>query len=213
LNNNKLSVNLDSIRDLIESRIESLRNGSIQKSDYLQFREINGGEAKFPSEMIEDMKRQGIYDEVTRLKEIESVAVNNKRAGNLPEANRVYCQIFRDEKKLYKGYIWAWCKVLLLAKNFRDLALVLNYLHAFNARQHIITRALGDNFEDHKRWGTEPVLDFNFNPAQYLRELCQSPLATKTEIEQRVPSFGGSEYWNSWHLTSAEYDEFLRYVG
>lgn len=215
------AVNLDSVRFLMNQRMQKLENGQIDANDFLRSPDPKWqlDHIPFPSELVamqeKELTERGLLAEAQNASEMQSKAVSLKREGNLAAANKIYCELFNTETKLNKELLWGWCKILILAKNFEDLSFLITYLYDFNCRYNILCSQLG-NYEvldEYKRWGRTAPTDFKCNPAIELRNLCSDNLATREETQTRFSQFGGSPYWNSYRLTDSEYRDFLKYFG
>lgn len=202
---------LDDVRDLIEERMRILESDSLTLDD---FTSAPHSDARYPSELIAEAQVRGVYDQIVYRSEQEQKAIVFKRQGNLCKANELYIDIFRKEKRFDKPYIWSWCKVLILAKNFSDLFLLLKYLHHFNARFNLLSLPHNPDLSAYEAFGSTQELDFSFDAAQYLREICGDPLDSKERVEWRFRQYGGSELWdNNYQLSMGEYEDFCTYFG
>ena len=203
-------VNLGAVRLEIEAQIRRLETEELCENDFLRPARLFS-KPMYPSEIIELWEKLGICRAMENYNEAMHQAVMYKREGHLSEANQVYTNIMRNQRKLDQAYIWPWCKVMILAKDFSGLELLVRFLYAFNVRENIITRNAGGSFEDYEAYGSQPYFDFACNSALYLRDLCESPLASKDEVEWRFRQYGGSEYWNAYSLNDKEYEDFLKF--
>lgn len=205
------AVNLDEVRGMIESRIRRLESSELTLDD---FTSAPASGSRYVSELIAQAKVRGTYDQIQHRSEEEMKAVALKREGRLLEANQVYITLFKNEERFDKPYIWSWCKVLILAKNFKDLHLLLKYLHHFNARFNILSQPHNPDMSAYGAFGTDPELDFSFDGASYLRMLCDDPLDSKERTERRLREYGGSQYWQThYRLSLRDYSEFCTYFG
>lgn len=193
-------VNLDGIRDEIQTRIRNLESSSFSDSRFaVGTRLVN---ESVPQNMSSRDYNQH-WDWVNS-------AAEYKRMGNLWKANDLLIKAFKNESHLEDGYIWNWCKVMMLAKNWSDLALLIKYFHALCARRNLIRKAKGG--DPWTNFSGVALVDFNYDVARDLRGLAGSGLATKEELEYRIPPYGGNDsVWRNWKLTRDEYREFLRY--
>lgn len=203
-------VNLGAVRLEIEAQIKRLETEELCENDFLRPARLFS-KPMYPSEILELWEKLGIRRTMENYNEAMQQAVMYKREGHLSEANQVYINIMRNQGKLDKDYIWPWCKVMILAKDFSGLELLVRLLHAFNVRENIVVRDAGGSFESYEAYGSQPSFDFACNPALDLRDLCDSPLARKDEVEWRFRQYGGSEYWNAYSLNDIEYENFLKY--
>lgn len=146
------------------------------------------------------------------IQDLPRAAAQAKRDGDLGQANRLY-SIYCDLEEPYsKTYIWAWIKVLLLAKRFEDARFLLYYLHEFNAYLNELRVAEGESLDDYAAWGSKPPrMSDDFNPLRYLRQVSDRPFSTREETEEAIQAYGGSDYWRThFHLTENDYADFLR---
>lgn len=207
----KNAINLDDIRSLILSRMQKLKSGTLTLDD---FTDVPHDAPMYPTELQAEAELRGVWNQMERRASEEHKAVLLKREGNLHAANEVYKGIFRSEEKFDKPYIWSWCKVLILAKNFADLNLLLEYLQTFNVCYNLLAEQHNPNMTEYAMWGTSPERVFQYDGKRYLRKLCPDALATKSEVQQRFAEYGGSAYWQSnYTLNDAEYSEFVKYFG
>lgn len=204
-------VNLNDVRPMLLDKIQKLKSGTLTLDD---FTEVPHDAPMYPSELQAEAKLRGVWNQIQRRAELEQHAIQLKREGNLFESNKLYKKIFKNEEKFDKPYIWSWCKVLILANNFSDLKLLLEYLHCFNVCFNLLQVAHNQNMFEYAAWGSSPEFDFDFDARQYLQKVCQSDLGTKNEVQQRFAAYGGSELWQeNYVLDSSDYDEFLRCFG
>lgn len=171
-----LGSNPDELREKIQRRIVQLEKGGQTEADFVRPRSIYVKNPTAPIKTVDrDWRNAYLRDYNYRVYQ----AVELKRNARLREADWIYSNIFEQEEKLDKEYVWAWCKIMILAKRFLDLDLLLRYLHALNARENILSAAIGDDFSDYRAYGSEPVMDFQYNAAKCLRDRCDEPLRTK----------------------------------
>ena len=194
-------VHLSSVRTQINSAIKRLETTTLVENDFLRPGSVFN-KPMYPTEILEQWDKLGIRRTLENYNDLMGQATELKRSGDLNGANQIYINIFRDQKKLDKEYIWPWCKIMILAKNFADLDLLLRFLYALNVREHIT---------DATSRGERPTRSFGCNTALYLRNLCDSALASKDEVSWRFAQYGGSDYWKSYQLTDAQYRKFLTY--
>lgn len=194
-------ANLDNVRGEIENEIKRLETTSLAESDYLRPSNVFNRPMN-PSEILELWDKLGIRRTMENYSNLIQEAATLKRLGDLNGANQIYINIFRSQKLLDNEYIWPWCKIMILAKNFADLDVLLRFLYAFNIRENI-TEAESHN--------GRAVYSFDCNTALYLRDLCDSALANKDEVSWRFTQYGGSDHWKSYCLSDEEYRDFLKY--
>jgi hypothetical protein len=204
----------ESTKRLITERINSFRTARYGYNSYFQ--------------------SQTVSDLVDR-------AVQCKRNGDLLSANALYLRTVHEDG-LDSAVIWGWVKVLLLAKNFADAQLLLHYNHAMLVRWYQLEEYHpGNKLEDYKEnidilmplrtvgsTGTTPPINLNaansfsfydllstftFKPFSYLTAKAKIYLYDKNAVEQKIASFGGSDYWNNYYLTNDEFNSFLSYFG
>lgn len=204
------NVNLDDVRTEIEDEIRYLSVSELEESDYLRPSRLFDRSMR-PSEIFELWDKLGIQRTMENYMGLIQQAMELKRQGDLDGANRIYINLFRNQTKRDKEFIWPWCKVMILAKNFADLDTLIRYLHTYNVRQNLVEEKAGGRFERYRRYGNLPEKEFEFNASLYLREVCESALASKNEVEWRFKQYGGSAYWAEYQLSDDEYLEFINY--
>lgn len=156
---------------------------------------------------VEVMKSSGLSFE-----QLQSMAVEEKRQGNLQDASKLYGIVCYLENPYTKTYIWGWIKVMLLAKNFEQAELLLRYLYCFNVRLNLLRMADGESLSDYAAWGSIPPTDFRkYEPRGYLEQVSDRSFSSLAEAEESIRGYGGSEFWNrEFFLTPSEYQEFLK---
>lgn len=208
-----LGNNPEEIRSLLKKRIQKLEESTTNSSDYLRD-PIKQDEPLYPSEVIEKWQKQGIAEVMSSYNDLMRKAVFLKRQGNLKEADAIYCDILKSQiitGQYDKDFLWGWCKILMLAKDFKDLDLVIEYLHTCNVRENLLRKEHGDQFEAYRMMGKEPELSFAFDHGSYLKRLCDCELSTKEEAQQRFSEYGGSALWNNYRLSNEEYADLNKY--
>ena len=140
--------------------------------------------------------------------------IDLKRSGDLVSANEKFIEMFHLQDTICSDGLWSWAKVLLLAKDFRHLQLLMHAEFANHYRGeswfvpfvwmniHLNLPGLEiewlrdcsrPNFEIHS-------LDYFENPEQ---------------LVERIYAYGGNNgYWKfNYSWTPDDYAEFIKYLG
>lgn len=195
-------VNLDSVRYLIQTRISELESSSFEATRFLHFASPIGG--------VAINRGYGASEQAIAQQNAVQEAVDAKRRGDIETANSAYCSLLKSERYYEGEYIWGWIKIMLLGKNWKDAALLFNYFTALSARLNILKMKSG--FPPTAGTGEMRLGRFDYRPAYYLRSFTNKDLATKQEVIDWIPGYGGNDaIWRGWTLSDSEYEEFLDY--
>lgn len=185
------SINLDSVRPLLQARIDFLKGGTATESNFY------GGWGD-PPEIVEPYKK----------------GVEAKRRGDLATANRYYCEAFRKSQTFHSPFVWGWCKIMILAKNWECLRDLLEYHFVMMVAWNRLMRKKGnlDYFENYAAMNMVPHFEFSeFHAGEALRDQVHDPLMEKQETTARLSEYGGSPYWlNTYTISVSEWNEFQR---
>lgn len=220
-------VTLDQVRDELDRKDEILRKGALTEDDFLEgiwWKQLKSTNDNFDQEPID---RIGFFDEgdaglspieqrrsreLQRTKTMYLEAYDLKCDGDLRGAETRFEQIFNEENFYSQEYVWRWCKLLLLAKNFKDAYRMLEHYHAIRSAWLRVAAEMGEaEFLLHN--DSYGVNNFarSCNIPAWLRALTNSNLDTKECVEERLKLYGGSPYWDAYELTENEYEEFRSY--
>ena len=98
------NVNLDSIRSLLNSKTTTLKNGNLTEKDF-----YSG------------------WGDPPEIREPFNLGLDAKRRGDIVSANRYFCECFKKSETFHSPFVWSWCKIMILAKNWECLRDLLEY--------------------------------------------------------------------------------------
>ena len=193
-------VNIADIRQEMNRRIVMLRSGEYPIQNFMLAGLLQDDEA------ITDEQNEV----ENRMLSLAEQALNAKRSGDLPLANELYRAGFESDQVFNTRVLWGWVKVLLLAKSFKDAHLVMKYFSAVSARSN---EFCAERSEMNLNSVASSARTFEFDGFTAFSEYTNTYPMDKTEVEEKIRAFGGSDHWNGYSLTTNEYDAFLRYFG
>lgn len=168
---------------------------------------LEGGTCTIPSSDSERVSPKLAAD--ARMEGIEL-----KRNGNLVGANEKFIAMFHQQDTICSDGLWSWAKVLLLAKDFRHLQLLMNAEFANYYRGKVLFSPFewmnihlnlpGLDIE----WlydGSEP--NYKINALDYFEY--------PEQLVERIYAYGGNNgYWKfNYSWMPDDYAEFIKYFG
>ncbi|MDO5334762.1 MAG: hypothetical protein Q4F23_01600 [Coriobacteriia bacterium] len=184
-------VNLDPVRSLIELKTIFLKSGLAGKSDFYQG-----------------------WGDQPEIQESFRAALDYKRRGDLVNANEHFFDCFLRAETLNSEFVWSWCKVMILAKNWECLRDLLEYHFDMMVVWNRLMRQDDDRqfFATYSAFNMIPHFEFDeFHAGEHLRDQVHHPLMDRSESIDRLCQFGGSPYWQAcYDISEKEWEEFQR---
>lgn len=185
------SVNLDTVRSLLNSRTSTLKNSTLTENNFYA----------------------GLGDP-PEIREPFNLGLDAKRRGDLISANRYFCECFRKSETFHSPFIWSWCKIMILAKNWECLRDLLEYHFDMMVAWNRLMKKKGNQafFDNYANLDMIPYFEFSdFHAGEALRDQVHSPLMERQETIARLSQYGGSPYWTTnFTISESEWCEFQR---
>ena len=200
--NTSSKVGLDSVREVLEERIEKLLDLSYPLNYF-----ISCNSKKYQALITDSQKERA-----QQAKALVNEAIDRKRSGDLTEANSLYIKATADEDILALDTVWGWFKVLLLSKNFKDAQLILRYYHALAASRNHLLKNEGE-LDFNNTLISSCFLTLQFDAFTVFGQAANAWPMDRDAVENKISAFGGSERWSNYNLSPDSYDSFIRYFG
>jgi len=185
------SVNLDSVRGLLNSRISTLKNSTLSESDFYAG-----------------------WGDPPEIREPFNMGLDAKRRGDIVSANRYFCECFKKSETFHSPFVWSWCKIMILAKNWECLRDLLEYHFDMMVAWNRLMKKRGNQefFDNYAAFNMIPYFEFSdFHAGEALRDQVHSPLMERQEAIARLSEYGGSPYWAAnYTISESEWREFQR---
>lgn len=137
-----------------------------------------------------------------------------KRSGDLVGANEKFIEMFHRQDTICSDGLWSWAKVLLLAKDFRNLQLLMHAEYANYFR--------GESWFSPFEWMNMhlnlPGFEINWSydgPKQTYEIISLNYFENPEQLVERFYAFGGNDgYWRfNYSWSPDDYRNFLEYFG
>lgn len=184
-------VNLDPVRSLLNSKTTTLKSGNLTEKDF-----YSG------------------WGDPPEIREPFNLGLDAKRRGDIVSANRYFCECFKKSESFHSPFVWSWCKIMILAKNWECLRDLLEYHFDMMVAYNRLMKKQDNQafFDNYANFNMIPYFEFSdFHAGEALRDQVHSPLMERRETIARLSEYGGSPYWaTNYTISESEWREFQR---